>query len=115
MSKLCREIDIAYAALKAGEPGLVRLSRAFRALARDILKRRFRLHESTRSLEYEIANKAVLQIDRFRGSSRISTWFSQIAKNAANNAVRQRINREGQATLVRGRTHAPAHGCRTSK
>lgn len=81
--RLSREIDDAYEAYKAGEPNAERrLYDAFVAQARNVA--RYRLDEMyDYTVAYDAVHRAMQALSSFRGDSRLSTWFIQVALNEA--------------------------------
>ncbi len=89
--RLSREIDAAYAAPKIGEPGNdTRLYRAFLAQAQNIVAHHFR-ERSMPDVARDIATRAMMAVDEFRGESAVSTWFWTIAQNEVKRALRRHI------------------------
>jgi RNA polymerase sigma factor (sigma-70 family) len=85
----------------AGKPGAdTALHRRFRALADHILRYRFWPDEPDPSLEFEIAEKALLKLDQFRGDSRISTWVYRIAQNEATDELNKRNREQDRRSLL---------------
>jgi RNA polymerase sigma factor (sigma-70 family) len=86
--RLSRDIDAAYEAFKAGEPDNEgRIHRAFTAQARNVAS----YHDVARfeaSFANDIASRAMLALAKFRGRSRLSSWFYRIAQNELNRALR---------------------------
>jgi RNA polymerase sigma factor (sigma-70 family) len=91
--RLSREIDAAYEAYKAAEPESEdRPHRAFTAQARNVAA----FHDLARfevSLANDIASRAMLALPKFRGRSRLSSWFYCIAQNELNRALRALIEK----------------------
>lgn len=88
--QLSRKIDAAYEAYRAGEPdGDAQLYEAFRAQARNICT--YHLGPNYRTLEHDITHRAIMGLKKFRGGSRVSTWFYEVAQNEANRALRRLI------------------------
>jgi RNA polymerase sigma factor (sigma-70 family) len=91
--RLSREIDAANEALMHGDPESEdRLHRAFSAQARNVAA----YHDLARfemSLADDIASRAMLALPKFRGRSRLSSWFYRIAQNELNRALRGLIQK----------------------
>jgi RNA polymerase sigma-70 factor, ECF subfamily len=56
-----------------------------------------RNHEDAEDLTAEVFSKAFLKLDKFRGSSRLSTWLYRIGRNAFLMEVRRRRSVVGRA------------------
>jgi RNA polymerase sigma-70 factor, ECF subfamily len=88
--RLSREIDAAYEAYKADEPDSEeRLLEAFRVQARNVIV--YRLQSDDPTLEYQISHRAILALKKFRGESKLSTWFYHMAQNETKRELRRRI------------------------
>jgi DNA-directed RNA polymerase specialized sigma24 family protein len=87
---LSREVDAAYEAYRAGElNGDVRLYRAFRAQARNVIW--WGLNHEDEGLAHDTACRAFMAIDTFRRKCRVSTWSHRIAKNETSRALKEHI------------------------
>jgi RNA polymerase sigma-70 factor, ECF subfamily len=94
---LSERIDAAYEAYKAGDSGSdERLYQALGIQAGNVIWFRLRLKDDT--LEHALAERAMSALGKFRGSSRLSTWFYKLAQNEANRALRKLI--EDRKSLV---------------
>jgi DNA-directed RNA polymerase specialized sigma24 family protein len=82
--KLSREINTAYEAYKANEPGSEeRLMRAFVEQARHIARSRLGdMYDGT--VAYDAAHRAMMAVKDFKGKSRLSSWFYRIVQNEMN-------------------------------
>jgi len=98
--RLSREIDSAYEAYKPGEPDNEdRLHRAFTAQARNIAS----YHDLARyelSLAHDIASRAMLALPKFRGGSKLSSWFYRIAQNEVKRALRTLIQKRNRDVSI---------------
>src|SRR5271155_2504509 len=92
--RLSREIDAACEDYRAGEPeGEERLYQALKTQAANVVW--YKLESSDQALAHDMSTRAMLAVERFRGKSRLSTWFYRIAQNEAKDALRTKIeNRE---------------------
>lgn len=91
--QLSREIDAAYEARKIGEPDPgndTRLYRAFLAQARNVVSYHFSGLQAP-DVARDIATRAMLALDEFRGESAVSTWFWTVAQNEVRRALRRHI------------------------
>jgi DNA-directed RNA polymerase specialized sigma24 family protein len=90
--QLSRKIDAAYKAYKAAGPNSeARLYEAFRAQARNVIW--WKLKQDNPALEHDIAGRAFMALNKFRGACKASTWFYHIAKNEANRALKHYIEK----------------------
>jgi RNA polymerase sigma factor (sigma-70 family) len=91
--RLSREIDAANEVYKPGDPESEgRLHHAFRVQARNVAS----YHDVSRfepSLANDIASRAMLALPKFRGRSRLSSWFYRIAQNEMKRALRGLIQK----------------------
>jgi RNA polymerase sigma factor (sigma-70 family) len=86
--ELSHAIDAAYSDYKPGEPaGEGRLYRALLAQADNVVF--YRLQQRDRHLARDIARRAMVALQGFRGESKLSTWFYKIAQNEANRTLRE--------------------------
>jgi RNA polymerase sigma factor (sigma-70 family) len=89
---LSRAIEIAFKAYKAGKDiSVERLYKSFLAQAKNVVGHHFRSSAYDPTLGRDIARRAMMALEQFRGESKISTWFYRIAQNEANRALREFI------------------------
>jgi DNA-directed RNA polymerase specialized sigma24 family protein len=88
--KLSKATDSAYETYKAGEPNSDKqLYKAFRTQARSRIWSR--LAKPDAELEHDIATRAIRALPKFKGKSRLSTWFFRIVENEIARELRKRI------------------------
>jgi RNA polymerase sigma factor (sigma-70 family) len=97
--ELSRAIDAAYELYRAGEPnGDKKLYDAFRKQARNVIW--WKLLREDQALAHDVALRAFMALSKFRGKSRPSTWFYRIAKNEANRALEQDIEKRNRQVVI---------------
>jgi len=89
--RLSRNIDTAFAAYRAEEPGAdAAVYKAFLAQAHSVAA--YNLDGvQTPVVERDIVSRAMIALKEFRGESQASTWFYRIATNEAKRALREFI------------------------
>jgi RNA polymerase sigma factor (sigma-70 family) len=97
--QLSRKIDAAYKAYKvAGPNSEARLYEAFRAQAHNVIWWKIKLENP--ALEHDIAGRAFMALDKFRGACKVSTWFYRLAQNEANRALKQYIEKRNREVPI---------------
>ena len=98
--RLSRTIDAVYEGYRPGEPDAeTRLYEAFRAQARNVVW--LTLNREDKALAQDIASRALMALDTFRGDCKISTWFFRIAINEGKRALKSHItNRNRLLPLI---------------
>lgn len=106
-ARLSVAIDDAYQAYDPLIPETANaLYEALRNQARNVV--RFRLRSDDNDLVHEITVRAMIALERFKGESRLSTWFFKIAQNEVNRWLRRTIDtRETDIPLIANWTLAP--------
>jgi RNA polymerase sigma-70 factor (ECF subfamily) len=98
--ELSQAIDAAHEVYTPGEPeSETRLYRAFLAQARNVVGYKH-LAWSAQTLANDIASRAMLALPKFRGGSKVSTWFYRIARNEVNRALRTIIRDSKQLVSI---------------